>query len=677
MASLNGFVNTVSGTTGTANTVEPKSGWFVYVMPRGMHASAASTGTLITVDSANAASRVSANQWVQVGIDTSKIVQVSAVGGNSFSVNSSVTVVQNDRILVIGNTQPTVTGGSASYQPHTTIYPRDDDGSTPTANSVVTTSSDGLYQFWKSDGLNDLLFQDNNRANVGILADVQIGIQPTSDFTPLTSAAVSLGTCALPFNNLYLAGKLVSGVTTAAGRTYFDFRTCDTVTQGNLFAFGISNQAPKVYGDTWGGVYQSYTLPEVFNVKSAKYGAKGDGTTDDTTAIANALSDAFVSGVSGGIVYLPRGTYIVNSTLIVQSKVKLVGAGRSATVIKAGGSFTFDGVNDAVIQQGSGENCHGCWVEDLQIDCNGVASSIGVYSALLNEPAGIQRVTVYNAKLYGVFYETTSSANFSIRDCEIYINNSAGASAKGIYLLNTTGMPVIDRCTVNNHTESGSAFGVGIHLAHTGGNNVTVSNCHFDWCTAGVRASSNDFSISQCTGAPNCATTIVIDTGLDVYNLTGIVTAGSPVGVSDTAIGVSSTVDTAFHSVHTTSSRNFTLSDILGCTSQFGSGVRVGNTFSAKGTVIESDFAILTAGTALTLSAGNIFGLSTAPAGTTTVTSITPLTNGREITLIGWRGTATLANGAGLQTGGPAVAPNEAVKLICIGTTWHQVTSKF
>ena len=144
MASLNGFVNSITGTTGTLNALEPKSGWYVYVMPRGMHASAASTGTIVTVDSASAASRVSANQWVQVGIDTSKIVQVTAVGGNSFAISPAATVALNDRILVIGNTQPTVTGGSASYQPHTTIYPRDDDASTPTANSVVSTSSDEI-----------------------------------------------------------------------------------------------------------------------------------------------------------------------------------------------------------------------------------------------------------------------------------------------------------------------------------------------------------------------------------------------------------------------------------------------------------------------------------------------------------------------------------------------------
>ena len=46
------------------------------------------------------------------------------------------------------------------------------------------------------------------------------------------------------------------------------------------------------------------TLP--INVKA--YGAKGDGTTDDTAAIT-AAENALTA--SGGVVYFPAGTYIV------------------------------------------------------------------------------------------------------------------------------------------------------------------------------------------------------------------------------------------------------------------------------------------------------------------------------------------------------------------------------
>ncbi len=55
------------------------------------------------------------------------------------------------------------------------------------------------------------------------------------------------------------------------------------------------------------------------------YGAVGDGTTDDTTAIQAALTAAASAG--GGTVYLQQATYVV-SNLTIDSYVTLQGAGR-------------------------------------------------------------------------------------------------------------------------------------------------------------------------------------------------------------------------------------------------------------------------------------------------------------------------------------------------------------
>jgi autotransporter-associated beta strand protein len=85
----------------------------------------------------------------------------------------------------------------------------------------------------------------------------------------------------------------------------------------------ISNAFPIVY---WTNVLNNYNSRQpaktnLFVVTG--YGATGNGTTDDTIAIQNALAAAGTNG--GGIVYLPGGRYHLTNTLVVPSGVELRG----------------------------------------------------------------------------------------------------------------------------------------------------------------------------------------------------------------------------------------------------------------------------------------------------------------------------------------------------------------
>lgn len=71
------------------------------------------------------------------------------------------------------------------------------------------------------------------------------------------------------------------------------------------------------------------------NVK--KYGAKGDGITDDTAAIQGALDSL---ETSGGTVFVPSGHYKITGTLTMHSNVNLIGAGEQSSFIELNVSGT-------------------------------------------------------------------------------------------------------------------------------------------------------------------------------------------------------------------------------------------------------------------------------------------------------------------------------------------------
>ncbi|KAL2141294.1 hypothetical protein VTI28DRAFT_2528 [Corynascus sepedonium] len=85
------------------------------------------------------------------------------------------------------------------------------------------------------------------------------------------------------------------------------------------------------------------------NVKD--YGAKGDGVTDDTVAINNAISDGnrcgencYESTVKSAVIYFPPGTYLVSGSIIAYYHSQLVGDPTNLPVIKAAASFVGLGV---------------------------------------------------------------------------------------------------------------------------------------------------------------------------------------------------------------------------------------------------------------------------------------------------------------------------------------------
>ena len=88
---------------------------------------------------------------------------------------------------------------------------------------------------------------------------------------------------------------------------------------GNLTVGGTINGSSGGGGGGGGAVSSSYV-----NVKD--FGAVGNGTTDDTPAVRNALN-------GGGTIYFPAGTYRITSTLSHTSAFNVVGDGQQSRIM--------------------------------------------------------------------------------------------------------------------------------------------------------------------------------------------------------------------------------------------------------------------------------------------------------------------------------------------------------
>jgi hypothetical protein len=111
-----------------------------------------------------------------------------------------------------------------------------------------------------------------------------------------------------------------TGIAVPAG----SYKITGTVT-GAFYSFGSVTVVT-------GKVSQIQDVTSQINISAKDFGASGDGVTDDTTAINNALASI---SISGGALHLPAGNYKVSAPLNVPGNVTVFGDGISATTVTA------------------------------------------------------------------------------------------------------------------------------------------------------------------------------------------------------------------------------------------------------------------------------------------------------------------------------------------------------
>jgi len=223
------------------------------------------------------------------------------------------------------------------------------------------------------------------------------------------------------------------------------------------------------------------------------FGAKGDNSNDDSTAIQAAIN--YLEATTGGTVYLPAGDYVINTMLSItwpnsvdlntQQRVVLRGEGSGTTRILDYRSSVTSSINyaspDAAIQV----NFTGHTVGHLNAGSFWVNNEFGGFSIIkvthTATGSGIYLNTVAYMHLTDVLIESFKYGIYGANFLSSTIKNSQVISnTYGIFLeLNETYVPP-------NYTSNPNAIlidsvsvswspSIGIYVAR--GANVTISNC--------------------------------------------------------------------------------------------------------------------------------------------------------------------------------------------------------
>jgi hypothetical protein len=205
---------------------------------------------------------------------------------------------------------------------------------------------------------------------------------------------------------------------------------------------------------------------EVVDVKR-DFQALGDGVTDDTAPIQNAINAA-ATNFGGGTVYFPPGVYNVTATLtITKSGVSLVGAGAGASVIRTPAG------KEAITILLVGDNVNTCAdvkVTELQINSQNQKTANSAIKLQKCFRTWLQRLRLQNQyRGIHVFNSTqTWLEDSDIRDTSenaVTFESTIG-NGYDLYLTNV----VADNPVVTNN---------GVGLNWLGGENLVIHNCDF------------------------------------------------------------------------------------------------------------------------------------------------------------------------------------------------------
>lgn len=197
------------------------------------------------------------------------------------------------------------------------------------------------------------------------------------------------------------------------------------------------------------------------------YGAAADGSTDDTTAINNAIT----ATPTGGVLLFPVGTYRITSAISITKQITIIGQGYNSAIFIDGAinGFAYDG-------SGISGGLQGCILRDMSFQGNaGTLNAIWMRRCHRNRIENITIPSIGNAGLYlygsilNTFQNVTVSVNLPS------ITGTPVNPTYGVQMVNDGGMTANANTFINLIVEGiTTAPGIGVAIPDGGVSNIFI-----------------------------------------------------------------------------------------------------------------------------------------------------------------------------------------------------------
>ncbi|KAG6036344.1 hypothetical protein E4U41_005736 [Claviceps citrina] len=277
-------------------------------------------------------------------------------------------------------------------------------------------------------------------------------------------------------------------------------------TGSNWWLANVAKQGKPAFGSADFKVYR--------NVKD--YGAKGDGMTDDTVAINNAITQGQRCGkgcdsstTTPALVYFPPGTYLVSRPIIPYYYTQLVGDAVTVPTLKAAANF----VGMAVIDSDPYDNQGNNWytnqnnffrqVRNFKIDLTALPRSTGT----------------------GIHWQVAQATSLQNIEFNMIKDRSADNKQQGIFMDNGSGGFMTDL------TFNGGRIG-----AFLGNQQFTTRNLKFNHCNTAIYMNWNWVWTFHGVSINDCGIGIDMANGGNVQTVGSVILADST--ISNTPVGI-------------------------------------------------------------------------------------------------------------------------------------------